>query len=64
MKSYKKYFFILISMILTVFIICGAIVVYVDPFFHFHTPVEGFPYIVDNHLSQNPGMARNMAYNG
>ena len=51
-------------MILAVFVICGAIVVYVDPFFHFHTPVSGFPYIVDNQLSQNPGMAMNMEYDG
>lgn len=64
MKSYKRYFFILIGMILAVFVICGAIVVYVDPFFHFHTPVSGFPYIVDNQLSQNPGMAMNMEYDG
>jgi hypothetical protein len=37
--------------------------VYVDPFFHYHRPLEGFPYVVDNQLSQNPGMARNMNYN-
>ena len=64
MKSYKRYFFILIGMILAVFVICGAIVVYVDPFFLFFTPVSGFPYIVDNQLSQNPGMAMNMEYDG
>ena len=36
--------------------------VYVDPFFHYHKPLEGFPYIVDNQLSQNPGMAQNFIY--
>ncbi|MCR5404286.1 MAG: hypothetical protein K6E91_10795 [Butyrivibrio sp.] len=41
----------------------AAMVVYVDPFFHYHAPVKGFPYIVDNQLSQNPGMAANMDYN-
>ena len=46
------------------FIACGALVVYVDPFFHYHAPVAGFPYIVDNQLSQNPGMAKNMIYDG
>jgi hypothetical protein len=64
MKRYKKYFFILMSLILIVFIACGALVVYVDPFFHYHAPVAGFPYIVDNQLSQNPGMAKNMIYDG
>lgn len=37
-------------------------VVTVDPFFQYHEPLEKFPYIVDNQLSQNPGMARNMEY--
>lgn len=38
------------------------LVVYVDPFFHYHKPLEGFPYLVDNQLSQNPGMAAHMEY--
>ena len=40
----------------------GILVGYVDPFFHYHEPLSGFPYVVDNQLSQNPGMARNMTY--
>ncbi|MDE6892263.1 MAG: hypothetical protein K2P30_10785 [Lachnospiraceae bacterium] len=39
-----------------------ALVVYVDPFFHYHGPLKGFPYLVDNQLSQNPGMAAHMEY--
>ena len=34
----------------------------VDPFFHYHRPLAGFPYLVDNQLSQNPGMAAHMDY--
>ena len=26
----------------------AALVVYVDPFFHYHAPLKGFPYLVDN----------------
>ena len=63
-NGYKKQFIILIALILAVFALCGAIVVYVDPFFHYHAPLEGFPYVVDNQLSQNPGMAKNMKYDG
>lgn len=40
----------------------AALVVYVDPFFHYHSPLKGFPYLVDNQLSQNPGMAAHMEY--
>lgn len=37
-------------------------VVCVDPFFHYHKPLQNFPYLVDNQLSQNPGMAKHMDY--
>lgn len=43
-------------------LLAAALVVYVDPFFHYHKPLKGFPYLVDNQLSQNPGMARHMEY--
>ncbi len=40
----------------------AALVIIIDPFFQYHAPLEGFPYQVDNQLSQNPGMARHMTY--
>ncbi len=40
----------------------AALVVWVDPFFHYHRPLDGFPYQIDNQLSQNPGMAKHMEY--
>ena len=58
----KKYI-ILIGVILSVFLIaCGGLVVYIDPFFHYHKPLEGFDYVIDNQLNQNPGMAVNFDY--
>lgn len=44
------------------FVIVAVLIIYVDPFFHYHSPLEGFPYLVDNQLSQNPGMAEHMEY--
>lgn len=38
------------------------LVVVVDPFFQYHAPLKGFPYIIDNQVNQNPGMARHMSY--
>ena len=34
----------------------------VDPFFVYHAPLDGFPYVIDNQSAQNPGMARHMEY--
>lgn len=48
--------------VITMLTVICILVVTVDPFFHYHTPLKDFPYVVDNQLSQNPGMARNMIY--
>lgn len=39
-----------------------VLTVIVDPFFQYHEPLPGFPYIVENQLSQNPGMAEHFEY--
>ena len=46
--------FVLLALMLTVIII--------DPFFQYHAPLPGFSYVIDNQLSQNPGLARNTSY--
>lgn len=48
--------------IITLLIGVAALVICIDPFFHYHAPLPGFPYLVDNQLSQNPGMAKHMKY--
>ncbi len=63
-KKLNKLFWGLIIGVVLVLAMVAALVVYVDPFFHYHTPLKGFPYVVDNQLSQNPGMATNMDYSG
>lgn len=62
MNLFKKC--ILITVTTTIlFLACTlGLVLYVDPFFHYHEPLENFPYLVDNQLSQNPGMAKHMKY--
>ena len=64
-KKHLSYKGALLSVVLLALLAClfaGALVVLVDPFFHYHKPLKGFPYQVDNQLSQNPGMAKNMEY--
>ncbi len=52
-------FFILVFILLA---LCAAAVFTVDPFFHYHAPLAGFPYIVDSQRYQNPGMAARFSY--
>lgn len=39
-----------------------GLTVYVDPFFQYHKPLSWFPYVVDDQVDMNPGLARNMDY--
>lgn len=61
-NPFKKMVICFLAVAAAAFLAEAALVVYVDPFFHYHKPLEGFPYQVDNQLSQNPGMAQNMEY--
>ena len=60
--QYKKALFSIVAVAVFFCVAVIALIVYVDPFFHYHKPLTGFPYQVDNQLSQNPGMAKNMEY--
>ncbi|MCI9204235.1 MAG: hypothetical protein HFI97_11095, partial [Lachnospiraceae bacterium] len=61
-KLFQKTILFFLGFVLAALLFGMALVVYVDPFFHYHSPLKGFPYLVDNQLSQNPGMAANMEY--
>ena len=61
-KDSKRWLIALAAMILTGLVGIAALVICVDPFFHYHGPVEGFPYQIDHQLSQNAGMAEHMEY--
>ena len=58
----KRWIISILCMAMAVFLGITALVVYIDPFFQYHKPIKGFPYLIDNQLSQNPGMAKNWDY--
>lgn len=64
MKQYKKWFAATAILTAAGLAVTAAVVIFVDPFFQYHAPLPGFPYVVDNQLSQNPGMARQLDYEG
>ncbi len=61
-KKIRNYIFLILVLCAAAFLFCGALVYRVDPFFHYHAPLPDFPYVVDNQLTQNPGMAVHMDY--
>ncbi|MCH5341244.1 MAG: hypothetical protein J1E01_07240 [Acetatifactor sp.] len=54
-----RIFFLLSLLMISV---CILAVIVVDPFFHYHKPVNGMYYVIDNQINQNPGIARNLDY--
>lgn len=62
MDRFKKWVISTIVTIFIMFFLAAMLVIWVDPFFQYHEPLDNFPYLVDNQLSQNPGMAKHMEY--
>lgn len=62
MSHMKKWVLTAVATAAALLVGTAALVVWVDPFFQYHKPLNGFPYLVDNQLSQNPGMAKHMTY--
>ena len=61
-KIWKKFLIQEIVITLLLMTAVAALVVYVDPFFHYHAPVSGLSYIMDNERYQNDGIVRNCDY--
>ena len=61
-KAWKK--FLIQTLVLTAALMTAVavLVVWIDPFFHYHGPVAGISYILDNERYQNDGIVRNFKY--
>ena len=51
----------ILILIAPVLLIAG-IIIFIDPYFHFHKPVKGISYILENERHQNDGILRNFDY--
>ena len=63
MKKSKIFFVIFISVFVLSAILLGSLVVYVDPYFHYHAPLEGKNYIMKEQRYLNDGIVKNFDYN-
>lgn len=65
MKSYKAWF-ISVLLTLSLFLICfGGIITFVDPYLHFHAPLDFLEYPLDSAKNRyiNDGVSRHWEYN-
>ncbi len=61
MKS-KHFFLGAVCICLSAVILLAVPTLYIDPFFHFHPPVEGVSYRLANERYQNDGILRHFSY--
>lgn len=62
MKQEKKWLVVFCTLVICGLVAAAVLVVVVDPFFQYHEPLDEFPYVLENQLTQNPGIAKNMNY--
>ena len=58
----KRFWLTLASVVVLGLAAVIGITAYIDPFFHYHVPLQWFPYVVDDQVDMNPGLARHMDY--
>jgi len=60
--SAKKWLFFFLIEIIILNVGISLVVIFVDPFFHYHKPISSMFYTLDNQRSQNDGIIRHFEY--
>ncbi len=60
--KWKKWFIPVVISIVAVILVIVAAVCVIDPFFHFHKPMDGLSYILEDERYQNDGITRHFDY--
>lgn len=60
--SFKRFFIILLCLTLAGLIALGSVTAVIDPFFHYHAPLEGLEYEIFYQRYQNDGILRHFDY--
>jgi hypothetical protein len=60
--SAKKFSIITLVTLVFVLLCVGSMTVIIDPMFHYHAPLDGLAYIIDDERYQNDGILRNFTY--
>lgn len=63
MNVYKKWVFLTLGLSLTVILLFGILAVIIDPFFHYHGPLNFMHYRIADERYQNDGIAKHWTYN-
>lgn len=62
MKASKKWMISFICCFITILIVVGVFMVVVDPYFHYHKPIDGLHYSLQEERYQNNGIVKHFDY--
>ncbi|MDL2293806.1 hypothetical protein LJC60_04160 [Ruminococcaceae bacterium OttesenSCG-928-D13] len=64
MDKYKKTLIKIAAIALALLVLCAGAIAAIDPFFHYHAPLEGLAYTIDSETRfyYTPGLARHSSY--
>lgn len=65
-RATKSTIWVIYTLLLCVlsFGLFAGYIIYIDPFFHYHAPLEKYSYPIYDERYQNDGVTRNFSYNG
>lgn len=58
----KKWSLLVVEIIIGVFCGIGILIIVIDPFFHYHAPIEGVSYSFSKEAYMNDGISKNFKY--
>ena len=61
--SHKRFFIGTVCVLLTVIVLLSGLTAVIDPFFHYHAPLDKMGYSISNQRYQNDGILKNCDYN-
>ena len=60
--SGKKWTAAFIAVLLALLMGMGAVTAVIDPYFHYHKPLERYQYVIENQRYQNNGIVKHFDY--
>lgn len=61
-RSGKKWVISYVAIIIVTLLALGGITIYIDPYFHYHAPLNNYEYPIDSERYQNDGIVRHFDY--
>lgn len=61
-KQAKRWCLLTLGLALGILLLCAGATALIDPFFHYHPPLDGLQYPIDNQRYQNDGILRSFSY--